>query len=198
MADAITICSNALVLLGAGAISSFEEGPAAAAAAQLYPGVRDSLLSKHPWRFAAATARLNRLATAPDFWRHAFKLPADCLVLRALRRSADPDAPRIDFFARQGEDVTANEEDIWASYTRRVPEAVFPAYFSQLLTYAMAAELALPVTDSGSLEGRWTTRAFGNPGDGGMGGEFATARRVDAQQQPSDPLRDDTLVAVRH
>jgi hypothetical protein len=195
--DAISICSRALVLIGAGAIASFEEGPAAATAAQLYPGVRDSLLSKHPWRFARSTARLARLAAAPDFWRGAFRLPSDCLVLRGLRRTADPAAPAVDLWDRQGEDVVANEDDLFAIYTRRVPEGAFPPWFAHLLTYATAAELALPVTDSGTLADRWTIRAFGTPGEGGTGGEFAVARRVDAQQQPAETLPADTFTGLR-
>lgn len=45
----IGLCSRALLKIGARTISSFEDGSAEAEVAQnLYPGVRDALLSSYP------------------------------------------------------------------------------------------------------------------------------------------------------
>ena len=74
---ALILCSRALLKLGAQTIASFDEGTAEAeVAANLYPAVRDALLSAHPWSFATGQAALVRLDATPaaDF-RHAFQLP---------------------------------------------------------------------------------------------------------------------------
>jgi hypothetical protein len=148
--DAISLCSQALVLLGAGAIASFEDGPAAATATQLYPGVRDTLLAKHPWKFATTTVQLARSATVPDRWPYAFALPGEVLVLRGLYPDdADGSAPVTDY-ERRGLDVLTRQDPLWAEYTYAAAEAVWPAYFATLMRYALAAELAIPVTDNGT------------------------------------------------
>ena len=52
---ALALCSRALLRLGAQPIASLTEGtPEAEVAANLYPGIRDALLSAHPWSFASA------------------------------------------------------------------------------------------------------------------------------------------------
>lgn len=51
--SSIALCSRALLKLGASTIASFDEGTAEAeVSANLYPPVRDALLSAHPWNFA--------------------------------------------------------------------------------------------------------------------------------------------------
>ena len=82
--SAIALCSRALLKLGARPIASFDEGTAEAeVAANLYPSLRDALLSAHAWSFATAQLRLPRLEAPPvaDF-DSAFQLPAD--FLRAI------------------------------------------------------------------------------------------------------------------
>lgn len=62
----IRLCSQALVKIGANAITSLEEETAEARVAkQLYPLVRDGLLACYPWRFALMQKRLNRLLEKP-------------------------------------------------------------------------------------------------------------------------------------
>ncbi|KAK6697243.1 hypothetical protein SNK04_014161 [Fusarium graminearum] len=55
-ANAVTICSNALLSLGAQPISSFDEAGGAAqldrAIAGLHPQVRKAVLRSHPWNCA--------------------------------------------------------------------------------------------------------------------------------------------------
>ena len=75
--SAVALCSRALLKLGAAPIAGFGEGTAEAeVAGQLYPTLRDALVSAHPWNFATGQARLARLAAEPlaDF-RHAYQLP---------------------------------------------------------------------------------------------------------------------------
>ena len=64
--SSIAFCSRALLKLGAGSIASFDEGTAEAeVAANLYPSVRDALISAHPWNFAVAQTTLPQLSSEP-------------------------------------------------------------------------------------------------------------------------------------
>ncbi|KAK6697159.1 hypothetical protein SNK04_014247 [Fusarium graminearum] len=64
-ANAVTICSNALLSLGAQPISSFDEAGGAAQldraklAAGLYPQVRKAVLRSHPWNCAIRRVQLS-------------------------------------------------------------------------------------------------------------------------------------------
>jgi len=64
--SAIALCSRALLKIGAATIASFDEGSAEAeVAANLYPCIRDALISAHPWNFATGQASLPRLVAQP-------------------------------------------------------------------------------------------------------------------------------------
>jgi hypothetical protein len=81
---ALALCSRALLRLGAQPVASLTEGTAEAeVAANLYPGIRDAVLSAHPWSFATGQSELARLAATPVAdHAHAFQLPPG--FLRAL------------------------------------------------------------------------------------------------------------------
>ena len=79
--SSIALCSRALIKIGANPIAAFNEGTAEAdVAANLYPSVRDALLSAHPWTFATGQVELAPLVAEPvaDF-TYAFQLPSDFL-----------------------------------------------------------------------------------------------------------------------
>ena len=77
----IGLCSQALLKIGAATISSFEDGSSEAeVAANLYPLLRDGLLSVYPWSFASAQCALPRLTEMPVAdYRYAYRLPPDLL-----------------------------------------------------------------------------------------------------------------------
>ncbi len=63
---ALSICSDALILLGAAPLSSFTEGTDAAQACdRLYPDLRDPLLSNYQGSWSVKKEQLARLTTAP-------------------------------------------------------------------------------------------------------------------------------------
>ena len=71
----ISICSNALLKIGAESITSFLDGTAEAeVAANLYPMIRDGLLASYPWSFAVGQKSLPRLAGSVG--RLQLRLPA--------------------------------------------------------------------------------------------------------------------------
>lgn len=89
----ISICSNALLKIGAESITSFLDGTAEAeVAANLYPMIRDGLLASYPWSFAVGQKSLPRLAGVPlADYSYAYRLPNDfCAYFRRQR----PQRPR--------------------------------------------------------------------------------------------------------
>ncbi|HRC27117.1 MAG TPA: hypothetical protein PKX87_06780, partial [Alphaproteobacteria bacterium] len=80
----VSLCSRALVRLGAAPIASFDDASAESEIAGiLYAPARDALLSAYPWSFATGQVSLTRLAQAPAAdYACAFALPND--FLRAI------------------------------------------------------------------------------------------------------------------
>lgn len=86
MPSNVTICSNALQMLGASPINSFSEGTqengidTARLAGNLWPTISESLLRMHPWGCATTRVVLSPEATTPAFgYAYRYVLPADWL-----------------------------------------------------------------------------------------------------------------------
>ncbi len=185
--SAIALCSRALLKLGARPIAGFDEGTAEAeVAVNLFPSIRDALLSAHGWSFATAQSRLPQLEEAPvaDFDR-AFQLPVD--FLRAL--SAGAGARGRGLVYRIVDDrLHTSSSEVYLTYIFRPAEVDFPPFFDQLLIARLAAEFCIPVTESTSRAEMLYRIAET---------EFRRARLVDAQQDTPLAIEDFPLVAVR-
>ena len=77
----LSICSDAMIMLGAAPLSSFSEGTDAAQAAdRLYDDIRDTMLAQYPWVWSMKKVALARLAAAPaNEWKYAYAMPGDIL-----------------------------------------------------------------------------------------------------------------------
>jgi len=185
--SAIALCSRALLKIGASTIASFDEGSAEAeVAANLYPSVRDALLSAHPWNFATGQATLPKLAAVPVAdYAHAYQLPAD--FLRAL--SAGVGSPGFGVPYRIAENrLHADSDRLVLTYIFRPDEVAFPPFFDQALIARLAAEFCIPLTES-------TTRAellYRLAED-----EFRRAKLADGQQDTPQAINHFPLVEVR-
>lgn len=198
----VSFASDALLLLGAGTITAFPDGgdssDKATVAGNLYPGIRDALLTKHPWRFTMRKAQLARETETPaSEWRYQFAWPTDALTLRGLFTTTGLNAASLREFELFNRKVLANVTTLYADYQYDPGEANYPPYFVQLLRYALASDFAHSIVESDSKATFWNAKAFGSPAENGLGGEFAIARRIDSQQQPPQVLDDYTLIAAR-
>ena len=79
--SALTVCSDALLLLGAKPISSFNEGTDAANVCdRIYPTLRDSTMQAYPWSFTFKKVQLARTINTPvNQYRYEYQLPSDRL-----------------------------------------------------------------------------------------------------------------------
>lgn len=186
--SAIALCSRALLKLGAGTIASFDEGTAEAEiAGNLYPSLRDALLSAHPWSFATAQASLPKLAAEPVAdYACAYQLPAD--FLRALSAGLSGRGRGIDYRIAERR-LHADASDVVLTYIFRPDELDFPPFFDQALIARLAAEFCIPLTESTSRSDSLHKLAEN---------EFRRAKMIDSQQDSPGRIEDFSLVEVRH
>ncbi len=185
--SAIAMCSRALLKIGAASITSFQDGTAESEiAANLYPSVRDSLLSAHPWNFATAQTTLAKMTAQPvaDF-ANAFQLPAD--FLRALSAGGGPQSRGVVY--RLAEKRLHSDADaVTLSYIFRADEAIFPAFFDQALIARLAAEFCIPLTDSTTRSEMLFKLA---------GASFREAKTIDSQQATPRQIAGFSLIEAR-
>ena len=197
----IRICSDALLMLGGKAISSFNEGTSASNTCdRLYPGVKFSTLQSYPWSFSFKKVQLAQTVNTPvNQYRYEYQLPSD--RLGAIRRGYNSTAIGVGTFndwVIQGDKLLTNETTVVIDYQFAPTEAQMPAYFVQLLKYMMAWHLADPITDQITKTQYWQQVAVGSPGENNRGGYFRTAMVVDGQGNTTQSFEDFSLIEVRN
>ena len=197
----IRICSDALLMLGGKAISSFNEGTSASNTCdRLYPGVKYSTLQSYPWSFSFKKVQLAQTINTPvNQYRYEYQLPSD--RLGAIRRAYNSTAIGVGTFndwVIQGDKLLTNQTTVVIDYQFAPTESEMPAYFVQLLKYMMAWHLADPITDQVSKTQYWQQVAVGSPGENNRGGYFRTAMVVDGQGNTTQSFEDFSLIEVRN
>lgn len=182
MASDIDISSNALVMIGATSITSFDDpGAGAAAAKVLYEPILEALLTRTYWRFTMKKQSLNLLSQTPENdFQFAFQIPTDSIKIYKVD-------PRVPYKIFQDK-IFSNSNSIIADYAFRPDTSLFPAYFVLALTYKLASEFALTVTDSENKNALYEEK-FRNA--------MAEAYAADAQQNPQTPIVDQPFTDVR-
>lgn len=155
-ASDVAICNLALGHIGhSTVIASLDEASHAALRCRLvYAKCRDMLLEWRDWSFARRFVALAPGGEAPGFWDHAYAYPADCLKIRWLYddkydRQSDSRVPYQVGLDKDGATrlVWTNLDRAEARYTRAVTNAaLYPASFRDALAYAIAKEIAYPLT----------------------------------------------------
>lgn len=194
----ISICSRALVQLGAQPISAFTEGDTGRICASVYPGLRNGILSRFPWRFLMAKKSLSRDSVAPaGEWKYSYIIPGDAMGLGHAVFSNSSDKISTKEFEVFGRRIYTDHEELILDYKSRVTEAEWPDYFSDAVVSCVCAAIALAVTDQQNVAETWQYKAYGPPSDNGMGGDLGTAMTVDAQSSVSEGFDSNTFVDAR-
>ncbi|WP_158785144.1 hypothetical protein [Pantoea sp. BAV 3049] len=176
--SSVSICSNALLTLGAHPINDFNENTEhARLCANKYPTLRDDLLRKHPWNCAVKRVVLAPSTTAPAFgWAYSFTLPGD--VLRILSVGMD-NQPAPDY-QLEGRSILANTSVLPLRYIwRNEDEASWDSAMIRLMEMIVAAELAYAVTASATLQANLKNEAEFM---------FRQAKAQDGQENPAQEL----------
>lgn len=193
MATAVSICSNALLRLGADPINSFDEANTfgdnidrTRLVANLWPTIRRHVLRSHPWNCAIKRVLLSPDATPPAFgYARRFLRPSDW-----LRTVAMGERPG-DFcdYVSEGGYFLSNDEALLLTYVfDNDNPASWDSALVGVMEAAMAAALAYPVTKSTSLAEALSIE---------LRNVTAAARAADGQDDPPQTLGDFPLFGSR-
>jgi hypothetical protein len=196
----LSICSEALIMLGATPLSSFGTGTDEAQVAdRLYDDVRDSILMQYPYSWSIKKTKLARLADAPiNEWKYVFQLPGDMLGNpKAVFNTSSVGATTVRDFEIYSGGVYSNFEELWIDYQFQAEEFTFPPYFVRLLKTALAAEFAEPITDQISKADYFHARAFGAPSENMRGGLVRVAINIDGADRPAQTIQEFPISDIR-
>lgn len=186
MATAVSVCSNALLMLGAGSINDFtEDNDRAKLASNLYPQVRDAMLRSHPWNCAVA-----RVALAPMVEIPAFDYPLQFAVpdnwLRTLQVGQHDN--EVDH-RHEGRRILSFSDPLYLRYIfRNEVEASWDSMLVHAVSLLMKAAMAYPITKSAALATASLNDAVAY---------LKSCRAVDGQDDPPETLGDFRLLAAR-
>ena len=142
MISGITLVGNALNLIGADRISSFDDDSTEAEVTKnIFETTYIAMLTETRWRFATKDKKLARLLEKPDpvyGYNYAFALPSDYLQLNEATTND---------YQIVGQNVLANTPELTVTYTFRPEVHHLPGYFIKALEYNLAANFAIPITD---------------------------------------------------
>ena len=197
----IRVCSDALLMIGQKAISSFNEGTDQSNICdRIYPGIKKSTLQSFPWSFTFKKVQLAQTTNTPvNEYKYEYQLPSDRLgTIRRAFNSTAVGARTFSQWTIQGDKLLTNEETVVIDYQYLPTESEMPSYFIQLLKYMMCWHLATPMTDQEAKAQYWQAVAVGSPGENNRGGYFRTAMVIDGQGNTTQAFEDFSLVAVRY
>lgn len=136
----VSICSNAITILGHAPIVSFEGGDQMVVAAeQAYNLLLPAVLSTNNWRFAAQIQQLSQsIETPPAPWKTIYLLPAGWL--KTIR--VYPNIYQWDIY--ENSKIYAQfQGEFWMEYIFQPDPSKLPAHFVNYFVYEIAAYLAL-------------------------------------------------------
>lgn len=182
----VQICSNALLLLGAQTINSFDDdNDRATLAGNLWDNCRDAVLRSHPWNCAIKRVALAPEATAPPYdYTYQFTLPGDWL--RTLSVGQEGDVPD---YRMESSKILCDDNPLYLRYVYRNEDvSKYDALLVEALTAYMAMTMAYPITKSASQQDVMVKLY-----------EFKLrqARTTDGQEEPPQEVGDFPFLNVR-
>lgn len=186
-ATPVSICSNALLMLGDAPISSFEDdSDRARLAANIWPTARDYVLRRHPWNCAVKRVVLNPDMDAPAFdYARQFSVPGDLLRVLSIGR----DGERIPYKV-EGRKILSDASALQLRYIfRNEVTSTWDTLLVWGMTQVMRAVFSYGITQSTSLEQLVETV---------MRDVLRQARAVDGLEDEPDALDESPLMLARY
>lgn len=147
----VAICNSALIKLGADRITSLSDNTKEARLCnEQYAKMRDELLSQHFWNFAISRVELSALVDTPAFgYSKYFAVPSD--ILRVIEVDGDPEW-NLEYHDNQRV-IATNESQVFIKGIFQVTNTtLFSRMFDDALSWRLAAELSIALSDSASLQ----------------------------------------------
>lgn len=153
----VQICNRALsTYLGIGRINSLTEASPAAEQCNLhYDDTLEAVLESHWWGFATGRQSLAlEVNDRSSEWAYRYAIPTYAMMIRwvndpatakiLLDQGQSPDAPR----AMSGTSIYCNVALASCEFTKPVTDAtLYPRYFADALSAALAANMAMALTE---------------------------------------------------
>lgn len=182
----VSICNEALSMIGASSIQSFEDNTEnARRCASIYDSTRRALLRMHPWSFAKKRAQLAPVTTHPSFgFAHSFPLPRDFIRVY--------DSGQYEY-ELEGRHILANTNLINLVYVAdEQNEQLWDSLFSECMALFLVRKLAKPITGSQTeADSAWQQ----------LQSMLKQARAINGQERPSQDFAADyypNLIGVRY
>ena len=190
----LSMLSTALVLAGEKPLNSLTDPRyGALVAAAIFDMVYENELQCHPWRFTCKKAALAQLNQTPlNEWQYAWQIPTDCLSMIGFW-GVGPDK----LYEIYGGNVlytniqsgpSVGPAQLIAEYQFKPDPSTVPSYFSWLVTLALAAHMAKPITESDSNRTK-CEQAYET--------QRKIAMHTDSRQRPNRPLQHRPFIQVR-
>lgn len=186
MATDVSICSNALLKLGALPIASLEEASdRARLASNLFPTVRDSMQRSHPWNCCIKRVALAPDVTVPAFdFNYRFALPDDYLRTLSVGESGNEDTFKI-----EGLMLLCDSNPALLRYCAKNDNpATWDAMLVEAMELAMGAAMAYGITQSAALRDSMQAE---------LARFMKRARAVDGQDDTPETMGDSPLLQAR-
>lgn len=183
----VSICSNALLSLGAQPINDLaDDNDRARLASNLLASVRDAVLRSHPWNCAITRVSLAPEVATPAFdWDFQFLLPGD--LLRVLSVGVDG-APEP--YVVEGRRLLSNANPALVRYVwRNDNPATWDTMLVRAMELAMAAAMAYPITQSAAMRDSMMQE---------LRAHLKAARSADGQEDPPQSWPPSGLLASRY
>ena len=189
----VSICNQALSWLGGTLITSLKDETTEGELCQAnYANLRDAVLEERAWTFATFREELTPLRNEPEWGgKTLFQLPGDNIrVLTVYSNESDTwDVPTRKEWFIEGEHLIIDQDVVRIRYIRRITApGRFSPSFVQALAARLAADLALPLTQSARMkQDMWAL----------FQAKLTSAGSLDGMQGTREKKRSDALRRVR-
>jgi hypothetical protein len=151
MSASISICNQALSLVGADHITSIDDGTNEARQCKVhYDACLRKILMEREWTFATARRELAEVSEAPTFgYTKAFGLPGDCILVRS---ASDRTGYEYRDWVVEGRKISLNADTCFIVYTKMEYDATkYPGPFEAALVHLLASRLSISIPNSRGL-----------------------------------------------
>jgi len=175
---AVDLCSKALLLIGANAIQSFDDGSRESdVCSSIYETVRDTLLANRLWSFTLEQLDLARLYEEPlRDWKYAYAIPKEVIRIKKVSNSKT--------FELVNGKLYSNNPTVSIDCQKAVDVSEMPPYFQTALISELASKLAVSLLGDNSKY-----QLFSNMAQR----DLINARIADCQNRPNIKFGEDSF-----
>lgn len=193
MSSPVSIANQALAILGAAPIVSFDDQTVEAEAMQImYAPAKSQLLRSFPWRCATKTATLATLAepSTNPFWEVASAWPDDAIrIVQIIPLGGTNANNNVTIpWESQGRQILTHIGNIAAQYIYDVPEPQMDAHVEMALVAQLAMDVSYTLTGNNTRESNLVSL---------YDRKLQEARTTDRQEGSHVNFQIDTLVLGR-